>query len=131
MPKLPPGTGAPILFAVLIMASAPLCAEDRPPFSIDQLETLSVQMSPEGYHRVYRRNQHLLRKHVKAYTRDTLRSVGMPQPAIRFLGAAAGVAMGNDPRLGLAKGKSTRLGLEFRDVIQSDRGVVLELRLKW
>jgi hypothetical protein len=131
MPKLPPGTGAPILFAALITAGAPLCAENRSSFSVDQLETVSVQMSPEGYHRVYRRNQHLLRKQVKTYTKDTLRAAGIPDPVSRFLGAAAGVAMGNDPRLGLARGKSTRLGLEFRDVIQSDRGVVLELRLKW
>lgn len=89
MPDQLPRTGGPILSAMLLMVCTLARADHRLAFADNQLETLTDQMSPEGYHQVYRRNQRMLRKTVKSYTTGTLRAVGMPEPGIRLMGVAA------------------------------------------
>jgi hypothetical protein len=131
MSKLLPATGAPVLFACLLVVCAAVCADDSIRFSVDQLETVSVDMPPETYRGLYRRNQRLLRKMAKAYSTRTLRSAGVPEAGIRFMAAVTGVAAGNDVHFRLFKGQGTRLALEFRDVIENDRRALLEFRLKW
>lgn len=131
MAKLLPAIGVPVLLVIVLMAGAPVRADDGVAFGNAQLATVNAEMQPEIYHRVYRRNQHQLRKAAKNYTMETLRSVGVPETGIRLMGTVAGVAAGSDVNFKLAKSRYTRLALEFRDVIETDRRAVLEIRFRW
>jgi len=131
MAKLLPAIGVPVLLAILLMAGAPVCADEGVALGSAQLATVNAEMLPEIYHRVYRRNQHQLRKAAKTYTMHTLRAVGVPEAGIRLMGTVAGVAAGSDVNFKLAKSRYTRLALEFRDVIETDRRAILELRFRW
>jgi hypothetical protein len=131
MAKRLPTFGVPVLFAILVMAGAPVRADEGVALGSAQLATVNAEMLPEIYHRVYRRNQHQLRKAAKTYTMQTLRSVGVPEAGIRLMGTVAGVAAGSDVNFKLAKSRYTRLALEFRDVIETDRRAILELRFRW
>lgn len=131
MARLLPATGVPVLAAILLMAAAPVCADEGVVLGSAQLATVNVEMQPEIYHRVYRHNQRRLRKAAKTYTMETLRSVGVPETGIRLMGTVAGVAAGSDVNFKLAKSRYTRLALEFQDVIETDRRAILELRFRW
>lgn len=129
------GLRAPLLATTLctflLIAGPALCDENREPAPRDDWRTVSGDMSPQAYRKAYRHNQRMVRDAVKAYSNGALRSAGVPETGIRLLGAAAGLAVDGDARLYLNRSKNKRLALEFRDVIDNDRGVVLGIRLKW
>jgi len=131
MPELLSRPGATILLACLLTAGTPACAEEQHPFPGGEWQTVTAYMSPENYRKACRRNQRLLRKMAKSYAKDSLRSVGVPETGIRLMGAMAGLAVGGDAHLKLNKSRHTRLALEFKDVIGSERSVSLGFRLKW
>jgi hypothetical protein len=131
MPQLLSLTGATLFFLFLLIAVDAVRAEQWTPFSGGEWHTVTGQMSFEQYRAACHRNQHLVRKEVKSYSVDALRSAGVPEPGIRLLGVVADVAVDGDARLNLNSNRRSRLALEFRDIVSDDRGLLLEIRLKW
>lgn len=122
---------AAVLMIVLISVRATAVAEERLLLPGDQLQTVSEQMSPEKYRATCRRNQRLLRKMASGYATGALHAAGVPETGIRMLGATATLAAGGEAHLKLMKSRFTRLALEFRDAVDSDRSVVLGFRIRW
>ncbi len=125
-------------FAAFLLVASPLVwadkrilfAEDRQ-VARDQWQTVTANMSPLEYRKAYRHNQRLARDVVKSYSTGALRSAGVPDTGIRLMGVAAGLAVDGDARLSLNRSENRRLALEFKDVVDGDRSVVLGIRLRW
>jgi hypothetical protein len=131
MPQSLSPTAATLFFWFLLTVVQAVRAEERTPFSGGEWRTVTGQMSFEQYRTACHRNQHLLRKGVKSYSVDALRSAGVPEPGIRLLGVVAGVAVDGDARLNLNRNRRRRLALEFRDIVSDDRSLFLGIRLRW
>jgi len=86
-------------------------------------------MSPADYRDAVRSNQKQVRRFVKTYSSDKLRTLGVPKAGVAVLGAAAGLAVDGDARLNLNKSKS--LAFTFDDVVSDDRAVMFRFRKRW
>lgn len=94
-----------------------------------QWQTFDASMSPADYRDAVRSNQKQVRRFVKTYSSDKLRTLGVPKAGVAVLGAAAGLAVDGDARLNLNKSKS--LAFTFDDVVSDDRAVMFRFRKRW
>lgn len=94
-----------------------------------QWRTFEASMSPSDYREAVRSNQKQVRRFVKSYSSEKLRSLGVPKPGVAVLGVAAGLAVDGDARLNLNKSKS--LAFTFDDVVSDDRAVMFKFRKRW
>jgi len=86
-------------------------------------------MTAGDYRSSYRHNQRIVRDFVKSYSESTLTSIGIPETGVKLMGAAAGLAAGQDARLYLNKSKI--MALELKDATESDRAVFIGIKLDW
>jgi len=86
-------------------------------------------MSEGDYRNSYRHNQRIVRDFVKSYSESTLTSMGIPKTGVRLMGAAAGMAAGQDARLYLNKSKI--MALELKDATANDRAVFFGIKMDW
>ena len=86
-------------------------------------------MSAGEYKGSYRHNQRIVRDFVKSYSESTLSSIGIPKTGVKLMGAAAGLAAGQDARLYLNKSKI--MALELRDATENDRAVFFGIKMDW
>ena len=86
-------------------------------------------MSQDDYRYSYRHNQRIVRNFVKSYSESTLTSIGVPKTGVKLMGAAAGLAAGQDAKLYLNKSKL--MALELRDATESDRALFFGFSLDW
>ena len=135
MPTTNSQFGATVLGAcLLIMVPAAGAAEPSAPTAVHltepaQLQSVTENMSPEDYRKAYRRNQRMIRSTVTAYSRDGLRSMGVPETAVNFMGVAARLAVDQDAKFAL--GSSRLMAIELRDVAAEDRSVLFGIKLSW
>ncbi len=92
-------------------------------------QSVSGEMSASEYRQSYRHNQRVIRDFVKNYSESTLTSVGVPKTGVKLLGAAAGLAAGQDARLYLNDSKI--MALELRDASGDDRALFFGIKLDW
>ncbi len=95
----------------------------------EQLQSVTENMSLQDYRRACRRNQRLIRHAVTAYSKDGLRSMGVPKTAINLMGVAARLAVDQDAKFAL--GNSKLMAIELNDVAAEDRSVLLGIKLRW
>jgi len=94
-----------------------------------ELQSVTENMSLQDYRRACRRNQRLIRHAVTAYSKDGLRSMGIPKTAINLMGVAARLAVDQDAKFAL--GNSKLMAIELNDVAAEDRSVLLGIKLRW
>jgi hypothetical protein len=86
-------------------------------------------MSEGEYRSSYRHNQRIVRDFVKSYSESALTSIGVPESGVKFMGAAAGMAAGQDARLYLHDSKI--MALELKDATEDDRAVFFGIKFDW
>jgi len=124
-----------ITSAFLLAACCSVCAADRGSETSGhkpdrhEWQTVSGNMSAGEYRNSYRHNQRIVRDFVKSYSEGTLTSIGVPKPGVRLMGAAAGLAVGQDARLYLNDSKI--MALELKDATEDDRAVFFGIKLDW
>jgi hypothetical protein len=135
MPTTASRYGAAVL-AVCLLSTVPAAraGELSDPATVDlnqpaQLQSVTENMSPEEYRKAYRRNQRMLRHAVTAYSRDELRSLGVPEAAVNLMGVAARLAVDQDAKFTL--GSSRLMAIELSDVAADDRSVLFGINLRW
>jgi hypothetical protein len=112
-----------------------VCAADRGSESFGhkpdrhEWQTVTGDMSAGEYRNSYRHNQRIVRDFVKSYSESTLTSIGVPKSGVKLMGAAAGLAAGQDARLYLNKSKI--MALEFKDATEDDRAVFFGIKMDW
>lgn len=122
------------VLVMLLAASSAVCAEYPVASGADRecerrpWRKVDANMSPNEYRDTCRENQRLARDTVMFYSQRTLRSVGVPEAGIEFMGAAVGLAM-HDARFHL--NKSRTVALELKDVADNDRTVFLGIKMAW
>jgi hypothetical protein len=93
-----------------------------------QLQSVDFNATPREYEALTRRNQKILKKMLRSYTNNTLKSIGMPEQGISLVGSAAGLVT-QGARLKL--NESGSLALELRDVNDSERNLYFGVTLDW
>jgi hypothetical protein len=124
------------VFAFCLLTTGPvggadeLAARAAPPVAEpDQLQLLTDEMSPQDYRRAYCRNRRLIRKAVTAYSKDGLRSMGVPKTAVDLMGVTARLAV--EQNVKFAVGGSRFMAVELRDVAADYRAIVFGITLRW
>jgi len=92
-------------------------------------QTYTTDLSDQEYRSIYKYNQKRVRKFLTSYSENTLLSMGVPEYGVKFIGVAAGLAANRNATLYL--NKSRFLALEFKDVINGDRAMLLGIKMKW
>lgn len=124
-----------LVSAWVLAASSVACAGDSAFLSIGQKadrhkwQMYDERMTPGQYRDAYRHNQDLVLDYMESYSKNTLRSVGIPKAGINLMGTAAGLAAGRDAKIYLNKSKL--LALEVKDAVDSDRSLMLGIKVKW
>ena len=124
-----------LVSALVLTASSAACAEDSALLTVGQAQDrqrwqlFDDGMSPTQYRDAYRHNQHLILDYVKTYSTDTLRSAGVPKAGINLMGAAAGLATGQDATFYL--NKSRLFAVEVKDATDADRSLMFGIKLDW
>ena len=126
-----------VVSALVLTASSAACAEDSGFLSVGQAtdrhntewRMYGENMSPSQYRDAYRHNQDLVLDYVKSYSKNTLRSVGIPKAGINLMGTAAGLAAGRDAKFYLNKSKL--LALEVKDAVGSERSLMFGIKVDW
>ncbi len=127
--------GVTVLAACLLVtvpaarAAGPSAAAVEHLIEPEQLQSVTGNMSPEEYRKAYRRNQRTIRRAVTDYSRDGLRSMGVPEAAVNLMGVAARLAVDQDAKFAL--GNSKLMAIELRDVAADDRSVLFGIKLRW
>ncbi len=91
--------------------------------------TVSVDMSPDEYKQVYRKNRRSLRRFFKSHATSSLASLGISETSIGMLGAAAALALDQDTKLSL--NRSRTLAVHLSDMTQEERAVQIGYTLHW
>lgn len=124
-----------LLSVVLLVTSAAVGAQqpgaDNASAAPDSVSwhAVSTAMSQEEYTQVYRENRRFLRNLAKSGARATLVSLGVSKNIVGVLGTAAALALDDDAKLKLNRSKT--LALEFTDMADEERAVLIGYTLHW
>jgi hypothetical protein len=97
-------------------------------FKQQQFHGVDMNAAPHEYEALTRRNQKMLKNTLRSYTRNTLKSVGIPEQGISLVSSAVGLVV-QGARLNL--NESRTLSLELRDVNDSERSLYFGVSLDW
>jgi len=97
-------------------------------YKYQQMQRVDINVSVQAYEKTYRRNRKFMSSTLEDYSKATLGLIGIPEQGINLLGTALGVAI-NGARLNLNESKT--LGLELKDVGNSDRTLYFGVNLSW
>ena len=117
-----------------LVTSSIVLAEDREAsilnlgFEDEYFHKTDMNMSPREYEEIYSRNKRFVLNNLRSYSENALELIGIPEQGIHFMGAALGLAFG-DQRLTLIKSKM--LALEVKNVRDSERTLYLGVNLDW
>lgn len=98
-----------------------------------QWREVAGEFSPSEYRTTYRHNMRVIRSTVVSYSKDAMKSMGMPESARKLVGGAAGAAASlltnRDLKFRLNDKKT--FALEVQDPIDNNRALFLNYKLKW
>ena len=119
---------------MFLVASSIVHAEDREPFFLklgykdNYMQRADRNLSAQEYEETYSRNRKTLSNNLESYSKNALGLIGIPEQGVNLIGVALDAAI-NGPRLNLNKSKT--LGLELKDVGNSDRTIYFGINLDW
>jgi hypothetical protein len=125
-------TGTVLL--LLVAGSSAVCAEDRNSSAADyetqqsQWRSIDADMSPYEYRVASRQNKRLVIDIMTFHSKRALASTGISEDAMGLVGTAALLPV-RDTRFHL--NRSRTLAVEFQDVTDEDRTLLLEFKRKW
>lgn len=93
-----------------------------------RMQSADLNVSIQEYKKTYSRNRRYVGNTLGSYSKHALGLIGIPEQGIDVMGAALGMAI-NGARLNLNESKT--LGLELKDVADSDRTIYFGVRLEW
>ncbi len=123
-----------IVLLLLVAGSSVASAEYRNSSASDhetrqqQWRTIDADMSPYEYQVASRQNKRLLIDIMTFHSKRALASTGISEDAMSLVGAAALLPV-RDTRFHL--NKSRTLAVEFQDVMDGERTLLLEFKRKW
>jgi hypothetical protein len=123
-----------VVVAMLLVTSAIVHAEDRDSsllnlgYKHQHIQRTDITMSMQEYEKTYNRNRKFVSDTLGSYSRNALVFIGIPEQGVTLMGTALGVAI-HGARLDLNKSKT--LGLELKDVGNSDRTLYFGVNLHW
>ena len=123
-----------IVLLLLVAGSPAVCAEYRESTAAGHakpqspLRIIDADTSPSEYRKAYRKNQRLVVDFMTFHSKRALKSSGIPERAIGVVGTAALLPV-RDTRFHL--NRSRTLAVEFQDVMDGDRSLLLEFKKKW
>jgi len=122
-----------IALLLLVAGSSAASAEYRTSSAADhetqqQWRTIDADMSPYEYRVASRRNKRLLIDIMTFHSKRALASTGISEDTMGLVGAAALLPV-RDTRFHL--NRSRTLAVEFQDVMEGDRTLLLEFKRKW
>lgn len=131
-----------IVSAFLLTTSSIVHAEDSEPFFLElgikpyELESqhqyfhkVDINISPQEYEAIYSRNRILVHKTLRAYSKDALKVIGIPEQMGYHVGAALDLAINDGAALNLNKSKT--LAVEFKNASKSERALYFSIKLDW
>jgi hypothetical protein len=92
-------------------------------------QAVSTAMSREEYTQVYRENRRFLRNLARSGAKATLVSLGVSKSIVGVFGTAAALVLEEDAKLKLNRSKT--LALEFTDMADAERAVLIGYTLHW
>jgi len=117
------------LATCLALAASGHCAcADEAQDDPRQWHSYQNQMTVDEYNQSFRKNRQHMRTYFKSAAKNAFSTVGIPDRAVGYMGAAIGLAT-RDSRFNLNESKS--LSLELMDLAQDNRGIFLGYRTNW
>jgi hypothetical protein len=122
------------MLLLLVAGGSAVCAEGRHSSAADcetqqpRWQTIDADMSPYEYRVASRQNKRLVIDIMTFHPKRALASTGIPGQAIGLAGTAALLPL-RDTRFHL--NSSRTLAVEFQDVMDGDRTLLLEFKRKW
>ena len=119
---------------MLLVTSSIVHAEEREPFLLksgykdERMQRADRNVSAQEYEETYSRNRKIFSDNLESYSKNALGLIGIPEQGANLMGVALGAAV-NGARLDLNKSKT--LGLELKDVGNSDRTIYFGINLDW
>jgi hypothetical protein len=123
-----------VVSAMLLVTSSIVHAEEREPFLLklgykdERMQRADRNVSAQEYEETYSRNRKIFSDNLESYSKNALGLIGIPEQGANLMGVALGAAV-NGARLDLNKSKT--LGLELKDVGNSDRTIYFGINLDW
>jgi hypothetical protein len=117
-----------LVTCLALAASGSVACADSLQSNDREWQSFENQMMVDEYNQSFRENRRQLRSNFRAAAEDAFGSVGIPEPAVGYMGAAIGLAI-RDSRFHLNDSKT--LSLELMDLTQDNRGVFFGYRKRW
>ena len=111
-----------------------LYAEGGQPYLLDlefkqqTLSSIDDNSSLQDNEKTYRRNQRYLRDALQSYSKQSLRSIGLPDQTANLMGVTIGFVT-KGAKLNLNESKT--LAIEFKDVVTHDPALYFGYNLDW
>ena len=97
-------------------------------FRQQQLQGVDMNATHDEYETLNKRNQKILENTLRSYSNNTLKSIGMPEQGVAFVGSAVGL-LTQGMKLNLNESKT--LALELKDVNDSEPTLYFGVTLDW
>ena len=97
-------------------------------FRQQQLQGVDMNATHDEYETLTKRNQKILENTLRSYSNNTLKSIGMPEQGVAFVGSAVGL-LTHGMKLNL--NESNTLALELKDVNDSEPTLYFGVTLDW
>ena len=120
--------------AFLLAMNSALYAEDGQStflnleFKQQTLSSIDDNSSLQDNEKIYRRNQRYLRDALQSYSKQSLRSIGLPDQTANLMGVTIGFVT-KGAKLNLNESKT--LAIEFKDVVTHDPALYFGYNLAW
>ena len=120
--------------AFLLAMNSTLYAEGGQPYLLDlvfkqqTLSSIDDNSSLQDNEKTYRRNQRYLRDALQSYSKQSLRSIGLPDQTANLMGVTIGFVT-KGAKLNLNESKT--LAIEFKDVVTHDPALYFGYNLDW
>jgi len=109
----------------LVMAPVTVsCADDS-----GEWLSVSPEMDETEYREAWQHNRKYLKGYVTSWSKNTLRSAGVPKSGIKFMGGAAGFAVTHDATFYL--GDRKLFAIELQDVTEEDPKLLFGIKTEW
>ncbi len=91
--------------------------------------SITPDMAGAEYRKAYKHNRKYTQDYVVSYSKNALKSIGIPKAGIKYIGGAAGFAATRDIKLRF--GNNKMFALELQNVTESDASLFFGIKKEW
>jgi hypothetical protein len=118
----------PIITCFALIASGHIARAHGPQDNGHEWQSFENQIMVDEYNQSFRKNRRQLRSRFRSAAENAFSTVGIPERAVGYMGAAIGLAI-RDSKFHLNDSKS--LSLELMDLTQDKREIFFGYRKRW